>query len=159
VKSWDEFVFLPGVPDALALLGEFFGRIVIVSNQQGVGKGIMKEEDVRAIHVKMCAEIERHGGRIDKIYFCPDLAGDNSPNRKPQPGMAFLAKSDFPEIEFKRSVMAGDSDSDMEFAAGLGMVGVYIGDSSHLDNNKCKIDFVFNNLKELADFIYEKNCK
>lgn len=160
VKSWNEFKFIPLVKDALAELRNFFGRAIIISNQQGIGKGIMNEKDLDKIHCKMLMEIEMGGGFIDKIYFCPDIASSNSPNRKPEPGMALQAKNDFPEIEFKNSVMVGDALTDMELAAKLGMIAVYIGaDKKIIHNNKCKIDYVFNNLKELSDFIYEKNHK
>lgn len=160
VKSWKEFEFLPYVKESLAGLRKFFGRIIIVSNQQGIGKGIMKEAELYEIHGFMRAEIEQNGGFIDEIYFCPDLAVSNSSNRKPETGMALQSKNDFPEIEFKNSVMVGDSLTDMEFAAKLGMVAVYIGADNHVvENNKYLIDYVFNNLKEFADFLYENNPK
>ncbi len=160
VKSWKEFEFLPHVKESLALMRMFFARVIIISNQQGIGKGIMDEADLNDIHRKMCDEIALYGGFIDRIYFCPDLAERNSQNRKPATGMALQAKNDFPDIEFHHAVMVGDALSDMEFAAKLGMVAVYIGDDKQIiQNNKHKIDYVFNNLKELADFLYEKNHK
>jgi len=160
VKSWEEFEFLPHVKESLALMRTFFGRVIIISNQQGIGKGIMDEADLNDIHRKMCDEIALYGGFIDRIYFCPDLAERNSQNRKPAKGMALQAKKDFPDIEFHHAVMVGDALSDMEFAAKLGMVAVYIGDDKQIiQNNKHKIDYVFNNLKEFSDFIYENNHK
>jgi len=160
VKSWDEFEFLPGVIESLALLRKYFSRILVISNQQGIGKGIMNEADLKVLHDKMRDEIKHNGSFIDAIYFCPDLANSNSPSRKPETGMAMQAKSDFPEIEFKNSVMVGDALTDMEFAARLGMVAVYLGtDKKIIENNKYKIKYVFNNLKEFADFLYENNNK
>jgi len=158
VKCWDEFEFLPGVLEALAVLRKYFGRIVIVSNQQGIGKGIMTEPDLKAIHHQMLREIEQNGGLIDAIYFCPDLENNRSRDRKPESGMAMQAQQDFPDIEFKNSVMVGDALSDMDFAGKLGMVAVYLGaDKQLIENNKNKIDYVFYNLKEFADFLYENN--
>ncbi|HNW69151.1 MAG TPA: HAD-IIIA family hydrolase [Bacteroidales bacterium] len=160
VKSWDEFEFLPGVLTSLVQLRKYFNRIVIVTNQQGIGKGIMNFSDLKAIHDQMLDEIEQNGGLIDAIYFCPDLENSLSRNRKPETGMAMRAKKEFPEIEFKNSVMVGDALSDMDFAGKLGMVAVYLGtDKQIIDNNKNKIDYVFNNLKEFADFLYENNQK
>lgn len=159
VKSWEEFEFLPGVKEALQNLRRFFNRIVVVSNQQGIGKGIMSTDDLIKIHNNMCREIEQGGGFIDEIYFCTDLAGSGSSFRKPATGMAHQAKKDFPEIEFSNAVMAGDAASDMEFAARLGMIAVFIGNDRYIiEDNKEKIPYVFNNLKEFADFLYENNC-
>ena len=120
VKTWEEFEFMPCILEALATWNKQFKHIVIVTNQRGVGKGLMSEETLLAIHRRMVEEIERHGGRIDKIYYCTDLNND-SPNRKPNIGMALPAKADFPDIDFSKSVMVGDSESDMEFGRRVGM--------------------------------------
>jgi histidinol-phosphate phosphatase family protein len=120
VKTWDEFEFLPGVLDSLCVLSTMFKRIIIVTNQRGVGKGLMSEKTLHEIHRRMIGEIEEHGGRIDGIYYCTDLNND-SPNRKPNSGMALQAKTDFPDIAFERSIMIGDSESDMEFGRRLSM--------------------------------------
>ena len=71
VSSWDQFVFLPGVLDAMKILSGGFGKILVVSNQQGIGKGLMTDDDVRNIHIRMAAEIKNGGGIIDKTYYCP----------------------------------------------------------------------------------------
>ena len=80
----------------------------------------MSLDDLNRIHGRMIEEIERHGGRIDRIYFCTALLPDD-PNRKPQTGMAQQARSDFPDIDFARSLMVGDSESDRQFARNAGM--------------------------------------
>jgi histidinol-phosphate phosphatase family protein len=123
VKSWEEFEFLPGVLDALAEWGKNFKYIFIITNQRGVGKGIMSEEDLLLIHATMENEIEKHGGRIDKIYYCTAV-DDEDINRKPNIGMALQAKQDYPDIDFTKSVMIGDSCSDMQFAKNVGMKGI-----------------------------------
>ena len=128
VKSWEEFEFLPGVKESLAKLSGIFGRIIIVTNQQGIGKGLMTEEGLKEIHQKMITEVEAAGGRIDAVYHCPGLAKDNPPCRKPNPGMGLQAQQDFPEIVFNKSVMVGDSPSDMEFGTSLGMNCLYVGE-------------------------------
>lgn len=83
-------------------------------------KGIMSLDDLNRIHDRMIEEIERHGGRIDRVYFCTALSPDD-PNRKPQTGMAQQARIDFPDIDFARSLMIGDSESDRQFARNAGM--------------------------------------
>ena len=71
VKNWAEFEFLDGVLDALAYFNKIFGRIVVVTNQQGIGKGLYRTEDLELIHGNMLYEVRYHGGRIDKVYFRP----------------------------------------------------------------------------------------
>lgn len=133
VKSWDEFEFLPGVLDALPLLSKYFKHIFIVTNQRGIGKGIMKKEELLVIHQRMKDEIENRGGRIDQIYYCTDLSNE-SQNRKPNTGMALQAKKDFPDIEFEKSIMIGDSLLDMEFGNRLGMKTIFFDKKNQSDS-------------------------
>ena len=127
VKHSTEFEFIDGVLVALKKLNAIFGKIVIVTNQQGIGKGLMRAEDLELIHNNMLYEVNYFGGRIDKVYFSPYLASDNHPTRKPSIGMALQAQKDFPEIDFKKSIIVGDSVSDMEFGKKAGMITVFIG--------------------------------
>lgn len=122
----EEFRFLPGVLNALSMMNGRFHRIVVVTNQQGIGKGLMSERNLLEVHTYMCDEVFRAGGKIDKCYFAPNLAEVDDDLRKPRSGMAELAKREFPEIEFSRSVMVGDSDSDILFGRNLGMRTVRI---------------------------------
>lgn len=121
-----EFVFIEGVPQAIKKFTLHFGHIFIVTNQRGIGKGLMSVEDLNIIHSKMIDEIYKAGGRIDRIYFCPDTQ-EESPDRKPNPGMGHRAKHEFPDFEWTVSVMVGDSLSDMLFGKNLGMQTVFIG--------------------------------
>jgi histidinol-phosphate phosphatase family protein len=120
VKDWNEFEFIPGILEELSLFSNYFRYIIVVTNQRGVGKGLMTEEKLNEIHRKMIAVVAEHGGRIDKIYYCTALS-DTDPNRKPNTGMALQAKQDFPDIDFSKSVMVGDSESDKIFAQNAGM--------------------------------------
>lgn len=148
VKHWVEFEFLDGVFDALKYLNGIFGRIVVVTNQQGIGKGLYRTEDLELIHKNMIYEINYHGGRIDKVYFSPYLNAENHPTRKPGTGMALLAKKDFPEIDFSKSLMIGDSMSDMAFGNTLGMKTAFISDNK---TENPKIDFHFGSLNEFIN--------
>lgn len=151
VKTWNEFEFMEGVLDALKLFSTFFGKIVVVSNQQGVGKGLMTFEQLNAIHKKMNEVISANGGRIDNIYTCPFKKEDRSIYRKPSVGMGLQAKKDFPEIHFKKSLMIGDSDTDMIFGKRLKMKTVFISDN--LDEIRALykyIDFTAKSLIEVA---------
>ena len=126
VCEWEEFHFLEGVLHAMALLNSRFQRIFIVTNQQGIGKGLMTEADLAHIHRRMYESIRESGGRVDAIYHSPALAGSSDLWRKPEPGMALKAKSEFPEVDFSRSLMVGDAPSDMEFGQRLGMKTIWI---------------------------------
>ena len=120
VKSWDQFTFLPGILECLRKWAGHFKHVILVSNQRGVGKGVMTPEELDKVHARMLSEILAAGGRIDAIYTCTELDGDH-PMRKPQPGMYLEACRDFPDIVPERSLMLGDSESDRHFAAGCGM--------------------------------------
>jgi D-glycero-D-manno-heptose 1,7-bisphosphate phosphatase len=125
IRHWDEFYFIAGVLDAFPVFAKKFGRIVIVTNQKGVGKGLMTEEHLLEINKGTQDMVNGAGGRIDKIYYCISV-DDSDPYRKPNPGMAHLAKADFPEIDFNRSLMVGNTMSDMEFGKACGMYTVFI---------------------------------
>jgi D-glycero-D-manno-heptose 1,7-bisphosphate phosphatase len=131
VKKWPEFSFIRGAVQALAVLSTLFSRIIVVTNQRGIGKGLMTENDLNLIHDKMMNSISMHGGRIDKIYYCSEIL-ETSFYRKPNIGLALMAKTDFPEIDFEKSIMVGDSKGDMEFGKKLKMITVYIGSASNL---------------------------
>jgi histidinol-phosphate phosphatase family protein len=147
VKHWIEFEFLDGAIDALKFLGSVFGHIIVVTNQQGIGKRLYRTEDLELIHKNMIYEIVYHGGRIDKVYFSPHLQEENHPTRKPGIGMALQAQSDFPKINFKKSLMVGDSISDMQFGKKTGMLTAYISEKEKED---ALIDF---NFRSLNDFV------
>ncbi len=128
VREWDSFSFLPGVLEALGLLSGLFGRIIVVTNQAGIEKGLMTHEQLTQIHELMMEYIRYHGGDIDEIYYCPYTAASEPFCRKPNPGMALEAVKDFPEIRLSKSLMVGDSDSDIAFGNRLGMKTILVGD-------------------------------
>ncbi len=126
VTNPNEFEFLPGVLTALARFSRNFHRIIVVTNQQGIGKGLMTERNVLEVHSYMCDQVYHSRGRIDKCFFAPNLIGADEDLRKPGSAMAAMAKLEFPEIEFERSIMVGDTDSDILFGKNLGMKTVRI---------------------------------
>ena len=121
VSRWEEFDFIPKTLQAVNILSKLFKRIFIVTNQQGIGKGIMSENDLLFLHQRMIKEVEKASGKIDKIYFCPHLEKDNCNCRKPKTGMIEKAILDFPEIEVKNSYLIGDSPSDMQVGKQAGL--------------------------------------
>lgn len=153
IHTWDEFVFYEGVKDAIKIFAEVFNRVVVVTNQKGVGKGLTKLEDLNTIHANMKAAIEEAGGRIDAIYFCTDL-NEDSPNRKPNPGMGLMAKNDFPEIDFNKAIMIGNTISDMEFGRNLGVHTVFLPTTRpDVDLNDQRIDLVTDSLRSFSELL------
>jgi D-glycero-alpha-D-manno-heptose 1-phosphate guanylyltransferase len=125
ILSWDEFEFYPGVTEAIRLLSKKFNPVIVVSNQRGVGRGLMAEEDLLNIQKRMKLRIEEDGGRIDKIYYCTANEATHF-YRKPNPGMALQAARDFPFIDLSKSIMVGNKPSDMQFGRNAGTYTVYL---------------------------------
>ena len=151
VNKWSEFSFYSGVKDALKIFAEKFGKIFIVTNQRGVAKGLTRLDDLELIHKNMLQEITDAAGRIDKIYYAIELE-DESLNRKPNTGMGLQAKKDFPEINFSKSIMIGNTLSDMQFGRNLQVAANIFLPTTRKDvpvDNE-NIDFIFENLISVA---------
>ncbi len=150
ILNWQEFKFYDGVKEAFHQLSIKFGKIIIVTNQRGVGKGLLKEAELTHIHQYMQTQIENAGGRIDKIYYCTST-DNNHPSRKPNPGMALQATADNPAIDFSRSIMVGNKPSDMLFGRNAGMYTVFVA-TTHPDTAfpHPDIDLRFNTLPDFV---------
>lgn len=125
ITKWADFIFYDGVLEALKIFTEKFGRIIIITNQRGVSKGLMTEDDLNDIHTNMLSVVTENNGSIQKIYYCLDK-NDDSPNRKPNPGMGWQAKKDHPEIDFSKSIMIGNTMGDMKFGKNIGAATIFI---------------------------------
>ena len=148
IEKITDFHFLPFVIEGLKSLSEKFSRIFIVTNQQGVGKGFMTKDQLAEVHQFMLEEFQSNGIKIDAIFAATNLIGSDKDRRKPNPAMALEAKNKFPEIEFKKSIMVGDTDTDLRFGINLGMKTVLVQSK---EKTSIQPDLVVNNLKELAD--------
>ena len=155
VKYTDEFIPEPGMPEALRLLSGLFGRIVVVTNQAGIGKGVMDESDLDRVHRKMFEIVQAGGGRIDRVYYCPHRPDAGCDCRKPATGMAFQAKADFPDLDFSRAWIVGDSVADMKFGLALGMKTVLITGKAEEAGllETMEIDYRFGSLLDFARFL------
>jgi len=150
IHDWDEFIFYDGVKEAIAVFAKKFNRIIVVTNQKGIGKGVTKPENLQHIHKNMIAAIEECGGRIDAVYYCPDLE-DDSPNRKPNPGMGLQAVHDFPDINLSKAIMVGNTLSDMQFGRNLGVQTIFLPTTRpEVNLNDERIDAVYKSLKAFA---------
>lgn len=113
VKNWEEFVFLPDVQEAIKLLNQAQFKVIVVTNQAGIAKGIVKEEQLHQIHQEMINELKNYGAHIDAVYYCPHRIEDNCECRKPKHGMLEKADKEI-KIDFKNSWMIGDEPKDIE---------------------------------------------
>ncbi|CAI8201726.1 MAG: D-glycero-alpha-D-manno-heptose-1,7-bisphosphate 7-phosphatase [Cryomorphaceae bacterium] len=126
VKNPDDFEFMIGAKAAISKLSKIFNRILIVTNQQGIEKGIMSDNDLCVLHEYMLFELKKNGGVVDKIYYCPHLAAENCNCRKPNPGMIQQALIDFPDIKVEDSYLIGDSDTDIIAGSKMGLITVKV---------------------------------
>jgi D-glycero-alpha-D-manno-heptose 1-phosphate guanylyltransferase len=120
VRTPQMWEWMPGILQALARWAGKFNHIVLVTNQRGVGKGLMTDAQLAQVHAQMMQDILEAGGRIDLILTCTAVSEEN-PRRKPNPGMFYEACELFPDIDAKSSVMLGDSQSDAAFANNCGI--------------------------------------
>ena len=153
VKYVSEFEFLPGVLEAFSIFAKRFNHIFVVTNQQGIGKGYMNEQELQMVHQYLISEVQAKGGKIDKVYFAPSLAEENSLMRKPNTGMAITAKQDFPMIDLSNSFMVGDSVSDMEFGKNANMQCIFIHSNTEISVESIPFDLKFDSLIDFAYFV------
>lgn len=121
VSNMDDFQFCKGSLEAIALLSNLFFPIVVVTNQAGIGKGLMSTQQLLEIHHWMLQQVEVTGGRIDRVYFCPNRSEEGADCRKPAIGMGIKARQDFPEMRLDAAWIVGDSISDIEFGNRMGI--------------------------------------
>ncbi|MEO8582680.1 MAG: HAD-IIIA family hydrolase [Flavitalea sp.] len=125
ILTKEEFEFYDGALEAIKKLSGIFKYVFVATNQRGVGRKLMTEEALLAIHEKMIKEVSKAGGKIDKIYF--NAATENTdPTRKPNPGMAIKALKEYPDVIAKHTIMIGNNLSDMKFGRNAGFHAVLL---------------------------------
>ena len=132
VRSWQHFEFLPGAPLALKGLREWAPHLVVVTNQQGIGKGLMGADDVVDIHERLQAELAAGGVAIDAFEVCPHLEAAGCTCRKPRPGLVLDWLAQHPSSDPLLSVVVGDDLRDIELAHNVaaavgGCASIHIG--------------------------------
>jgi D-glycero-D-manno-heptose 1,7-bisphosphate phosphatase len=120
VKSKDEIVPIPGVLEALSHVQNYSGKIVIITNQSAVGRGIISIDEARSINNHVLELIENAGGRIDGVFMCPHAPADACHCRKPLPGLLMQAAED-QYIDLTQSTLIGDSVSDLQAGRSAGL--------------------------------------
>ena len=143
ITKSSEFTLIPESLTLFAWAKEHGYLTVIVTNQQGIGKGLMTEQDLANVHAYMYSLLAEHGFTPDAIEFCSDLAGTNSSRRKPAPGMLLDAAQKL-DIDFSSSWMIGDSISDVQAGKHSGTKTILVGDYSDIP----EADFICAHVRE-----------
>lgn len=129
ITRWDEVQFLPGVPEAIALLKQSGFRVIVITNQRCVAKGLITIPELEALHRRMVNELAKAGAIIDAVYYCPHEKQPTCRCRKPAPGMLLEAARDH-QIDLASSWMIGDSDIDIEAGKNAGCKTARLVDSN-----------------------------
>ena len=127
ITSWKEMQFLPGVAEAIGLLNRADFRVIVISNQRCVAKGLLTESELKSLHRQMCDHLAQAGAAIDAVYYCPHELQPVCACRKPAPGM-LLEAARAHQIDLAASWMIGDSDIDMEAGKSAGCRTVLVGE-------------------------------
>ena len=159
IKSWSEFHFLPGSIEAVKRLTLNGFLVFLITNQSAVSRGMISQKGLEYIHSRMMEEIEKGGGHIKDIFYCPHLPEDNCTCRKPEPGLIYMAQKAY-NLDISSAVMVGDSSKDIECAvnAGCGMaVLVKTGNGNKAEENlkekNIRPNFIANDLYHAVNWI------
>ena len=140
VNEVSQFELLPGAASALAALSNAGSRVIVVTNQQGVAKGLTQPQALDQIHQQLYAAVTAAGGEIAAIMVCPHLEG-SCDCRKPRIGLFVEAQRRFPQIEFSDSVVIGDSACDIEAAERMGADAIFVtSEQSEPTESLCAVD-------------------
>lgn len=152
VLRWEDFHFAPGIIEALALCRTRGYATVLVTSQQGVGKGLMTQEALDDVHARMQNELALHGAALDGIYACTHLAGSCT-CRKPSAEMILKAQMDH-GLDLSRSWLVGDHDRDIQMAINAGVPRTVRILSHH--EPKVAAEFTLAETSELIELLWEK---
>lgn len=131
VRAWEEFRWLPDAKEALRLLKRAGWRVIVVSNQAGVGRGVMAEQELLEIHNRMKEEAAQAGGEINAVYYCPHDWEEGCECRKPKPGLLFQAQRDL-NLDLSRTPFVGDDERDAEAADAAGCPSILVSEKLSL---------------------------
>lgn len=159
VKSADEWQPLPGSLEAIAELNRHGFKVVVITNQSGIARGLFDAAALAAMHDKMRALLAEAGGHIDAVYFCPHGPDDGCDCRKPKPGL-FEQFAQDKQVDLKSVYAAGDSFRDLEaaWAAGAKPILVKTGKGGKTLQKHPQLTIpVFENLYDAAKFIVSQS--
>ena len=156
IKSPAEWKALPGSLEAIAKLTQAGYRVVVATNQSGIGRGLFDMDTLNAIHNKMHRAAQNLGGRIDAVFYCPHPADSSCNCRKPRPGMLERVGGCF-NVDLAGIPSVGDSLCDLEAAAAVGAQPMLVltgkGEKTKADNKLPAGTLTFNDLAAAVEFI------
>ncbi len=120
VRSWNDVVIYPQALEALASIRESSYKIIVVTNQSAIGRGLMSLQDAEAINHRLDQIVKKAGGRIDAFYICPHTPEMHCACRKPQPGLILQAARE-QQIDLSQSILIGDALSDLAAGQAAGI--------------------------------------
>ena len=142
----------PGVPQALQRLKSKGFKVIVITNQSGIGRGFFSVDQYRAVEAEVLRQL---GDRlIDATYFCPDVPGQHSSHRKPSPGMIFEAKRE-QQIDLGRSFFIGDKEIDVECGRNAGVRTIRVQTGLACDTTGTLADWVAKDLPAAAEIILD----
>jgi histidinol-phosphate phosphatase family protein len=150
VLEWGAFHFTEGLLANAAQIGAAFEHIVVVTNQQCIAKGLLSEQALNDIHQNMCNELQSAGMHIDIVLAATEFKNGQAQRRKPNTKMAFEAQEAFPNIDFQKSIMVGDTNTDILFGKKLGMYTVLV---ASIEKVKETPDLTIAHLSELSRYL------
>ncbi|MCC6137871.1 MAG: HAD family hydrolase [Bdellovibrionaceae bacterium] len=152
LNSPDGVEFLPGAIEGLKAFGENGYTLVVVTNQSGVARGLVQEENILLIHKKMDELLAAHDVKIAAYYYSTAAADSNDPDRKPNPGMLEKAIKDL-NLEREKSWMIGDREADIQAGIAAKVRTVFIENSTHKLNTKTLPWYQVKNLFDASQLI------
>lgn len=155
IKSPDEWEPIPGSLEAIALFNKHGYKVIVITNQSGIGRGFYDEETLTEIHKKMHQLAEKNGGKIDAVFYCPHAPNDNCQCRKPKPGLLNTFATE-KKISLKNIYFIGDKLDDIHAAEAAGAIPILVktGKGIRTLNKNPEINHpVFENLYDAAKFI------
>ncbi|MDO8554731.1 MAG: HAD-IIIA family hydrolase [Candidatus Micrarchaeota archaeon] len=157
VKKWQEFKFLPKALDGLRLLKERGFKVIVITNQPGIARGLVTKEDLEEIHRNMINEIKKNGGKIDAIYACMHGWDDGCDCRKPKPGLLFRASDEF-KFDLTKSFFITDDERDVIAGDESGCKNILITTDTYTNSiDKLKPQLICKNLYDAAKHIIEQS--
>jgi D-glycero-D-manno-heptose 1,7-bisphosphate phosphatase len=139
-----------GVPEALRRLKSNGFRLIIITNQSGIGRGFFTVEQYRAVELELLRQLG--DGLIHASYFCPDVPGQHSTCRKPAPGMVVQATREH-QLDLSRSFLIGDNEIDVECAHNAGVRAIRVRTGLQRDVTGSKADWVADDVPAAVEII------
>lgn len=160
VTKWNEFKFIPGALDALKALTDNGYKIIIISNQAGVSKGVLSQRSLDMVTERMLSEVAKNGGKIEEVYYCIHTSAENCSCRKPKSGLLEKAAGKY-GIKLHGTYFIGDSHVDAMAGCNVGCRTIFVlsGKVSYDEMRKWEVkpDYIFKDLLEAVNWILAKD--